>query len=266
MTVETRQARILDMLRRRGYASIDELVAEFEVTPQTIRRDLQDLFAQGLLRRHHGGASIPASTVNTDYAHRHVEQAAEKEQMATAVISLIPSGASLFMTPGTTIEAVATALAQSDLTNLFVVTSSTVTAEILGRNPNITVFVTGGRWQAANFSLGGPVAAEIADRYRCDILVTSVGAIDADGWLLEYRDEETTVAKAMFANARQRILVADHSKFSKAATWKLAHMKEMTTFITDQAPPESFQRSLKASGCRLVIASGALERRLRPTD
>src|SRR3954468_23170414 len=87
MTAETRHERILDVLRRRGYAGIDELVSRFEVTPQTIRRDLQELSTRGLLRRHHGGASIPSSTVNTDYAQRHIEQAAEKERIASAAAS-----------------------------------------------------------------------------------------------------------------------------------------------------------------------------------
>src|ERR1700752_2321771 len=104
MPMESRQDRILEILLRRGYAGIDELVASFDVTPQTIRRDLQDLADRGLLRRHHGGASVMSSTANTDYARRHIENTAEKACIAAAAASRITPGSSIFMTPGTTVE------------------------------------------------------------------------------------------------------------------------------------------------------------------
>ena len=114
MSAVMRQEQILDLLRRRGYAGIDELVLRFDVTPQTIRRDLQELSERGLLRRHHGGASIQSSIANTDYSQRHIEQAAEKERMAAAAAALVTSGSSIFMTPGTTVEAAAAVIAGSD--------------------------------------------------------------------------------------------------------------------------------------------------------
>ena len=100
------------------------------------------------------------------------------------------------MTPGTTVEAAAGAIARSALRNLHVVTNSTVAAEILGKNGNISIVVTGGVWQANNHALAGSAAAELAGRCRCDVLLTSIGAIDADGSLLEFRDEEVAVARS----------------------------------------------------------------------
>jgi DeoR family transcriptional regulator, glycerol-3-phosphate regulon repressor len=257
MSAVMRQEQILDLLRRRGYAGIDELVSRFDVTPQTIRRDLQELSERGLLRRHHGGASILSSIANTDYSQRHIEQAAEKERVAAAAASLVASGSSIFMTPGTTVEAVAAVIAGSDLMNLRVVTNSTAVADILGQNRNIVVCLTGGFWQAHNRALAGPAAVEAVERYRCDVVLTSVGAIDADGWLLEFRDEEAAVARAMLANARRRILVADHSKFSKVASCKLARVSDMTTLVTDRPPPGSLLNLLEKGPCHLVIAPAA---------
>lgn len=254
MPADTRQARILDLLKRRGYAGIDELVAALGVTPQTIRRDLNGLFERGLLRRHHGGASLPSSTANRDYDRRHVEQAVEKSRIADAVTALIAPGSSLFMTPGTTVEAAAAAIAASDLVGLRVVTNSTVAARILGANANIGVTLTGGAWQANNQALAGSSAAESAARYRCDIALTSIGAIDDDGWLLDFREEEVVVAKAMLANARRRVLLADHSKFSAVAACKLARIGEMTTFVTDRTPPRRFETLMTEAGCDLLIA------------
>jgi DeoR family transcriptional regulator, glycerol-3-phosphate regulon repressor len=254
MQIESRQDRILEMLMRRGYAGIDELVASFDVTPQTIRRDLQDLADRGLLRRHHGGASVMSSTANTDYARRHIENAAEKACIAAAAASLIAPGSSIFMTPGTTVEAAASAIAERRLTGLRVVTNSTAAARILGRDPAIAIHVSGGLWQQNNHALSGPAAAEFVGRYRCDVLLTSIGSIDPDGWLLEFRDEETLVAKAMLANARRRILLADHSKFTRVAACKLAELSDMTTVITDRAPSNAMMKKIRDSKCGLIVA------------
>jgi DeoR family glycerol-3-phosphate regulon repressor len=254
MAAHTRHKRILEVLARSGYTRIDDLASRFSVTAQTIRRDLDELARRGSLRRHHGGASVLSSTANIQYAQRHASQAAEKERIAAAAAALITSGTSIFMTPGTTVEAAAGAIARSDLTNLHVVTSSTVAAEILANNRNITISLTGGVWQANNHALAGSVAAEFAARYRCDVLLTSIGGIDADGWLLEFRDEEVAVAKVMLANSRRRILLADHTKFEKVATCKLARIDDMTTFVTDRLPPKPFRGLLREADCELCIA------------
>lgn len=257
MQVDARHQRILDILMRRGYAGIDELVASFDVTPQTIRRDLQDLADRGLLRRHHGGASMLSSTANTDYVQRHVENVAGKASIAAAAAALIAPGSSIFMTPGTTVEAAAAAIADAKLKGLKVITNSTVAAQILGRNPDISIHLTGGVWQSNNQALAGPTAAEIAGRYRCDVMLTSIGAIDPDGWLLEFRDEEVVVGRAMLANARRRVLLADHSKFSRVATCKLARIADMTTIVTDRAPTKPVQRHIRDAGCELILAPEA---------
>lgn len=254
MAADTRHERILEVLARSGYARIDELASRFAVTAQTIRRDLDELSRRGSLRRHHGGASVLSSTANIQYTHRHAAQAAEKERIAAASAALITSGTSIFMTPGTTVEAAAGAIARSDLSNLHVVTNSTVAAEILAKNRNITIFLTGGLWQANNHALAGAAAAELAGRYRCDVLLTSIGAIDRDGWLLEFREDEVAVAKVMLANARRRILLADHTKFEKVATCKLASIHKMTTLVTDRPPPQPFRRLIREGKCDLLIA------------
>lgn len=80
---------ILNVLGRRGYASIEELAASFDVTPQTLRRDLHVLAERGLLRRHHGGASANSSTANSEYVGRHIENASEKARIGRAAAELV---------------------------------------------------------------------------------------------------------------------------------------------------------------------------------
>jgi DeoR family glycerol-3-phosphate regulon repressor len=252
MSAETRHDRILEMLRRRGYAAIDELAAELSVTPQTVRRDLQDLAGEGLLRRHHGGASLPSSIANTDYALRHVENAQEKARIAAAAAERVAEGSSVFLTLGTTVEAVAAAL--SAKRELRVVTNSTAAARILGASPGISVHVLGGSFRAANGGLVGAFAAEAASRWRCDLLIKGVGAITPDGWLLDYHEDEVAVARTMMAHARATLLVADHTKFLKTAACVVAPLSAVATLVTDRAAPRSHAAALRQAGTELVVA------------
>ncbi len=251
MSTDTRHGRILEILRRRGYAAIDELAAALSVTPQTVRRDLQDMASEGMVRRHHGGASLPSSIANTDYALRQVENAAGKAAIAEAAAERVPEGSSVFLTLGTTVEAVAAALTAKRA--LRVVTNSTAAARLLGARPGIAVQVTGGSFRAHNGGLVGPQAVEMAARWRCDLLVTGIGAISADGWLLDYHEEEVAVARAMLAHARGAILVADHTKFLRAAACVLAPLSAATLLVTDRPPPPAHAEALRLAGTELVL-------------
>ena len=101
---------IIELVKKQGYVSTEELVEQFAVSPQTIRRDLNDLAEQKMILRHHGGAALPSSSVNTSWHDRKATQTQEKERIARKVASQIPDGATLFIDIGTTPEAVAHAL------------------------------------------------------------------------------------------------------------------------------------------------------------
>jgi DeoR family glycerol-3-phosphate regulon repressor len=249
-----RHGEILDILSRRGYLAIEEMVAAFNVTPQTLRRDLQDMSDRGLLRRHHGGASANLSTANADYDLRHVETAAEKAAIGRVAAEFVKPGSSLFLTPGTTVDALAKAIAERRPNGLRVVTNSTSAATILENCPNILIEITGGRWLGHNRAVGGISSVASVENYRCDLLLTSIGAIASDGSLLEYRDEEAAVCRTMLHNARRSIMLADHSKFTRVATARVAGIDAFDTLVTDRQPSPAISAVIGKSGCELVIA------------
>jgi DeoR family glycerol-3-phosphate regulon repressor len=254
MGADGRHAAILDALRRRGgYAGIEELASGLSVTPQTIRRDLSELAGKGLLRRHHGGASLPSSIANTDYAARHVENSAAKQRIARSAATLIPDGSSVFLTLGTTVEATAAALAATHC-DLLVVTNSSAAARVLGTVPGMKVHLLGGTWQARNGGLTGATAAEMAGRWRCDALLTGCGAIGADGWLLDYHEDEVAVARAMLAGAGRLIIVADSAKFHRAAPCRVVRPGRGALLVTEAAAPAATRKALHAAGAEIVIA------------
>lgn len=249
-----RHSEIVEIVSRRGYATIEELVATFAVTPQTLRHDLQNLSNRGLLRRHHGGASANWSTANADYELRHVETADGKAAIGQAAADLVKPGMSLFLTPGTTTDALAKAIAEHPPSSLHVITTSTSAASTLQRCPGIVIHVTGGLWMGHNRAVAGAAAVQAVEHFRCDLHMMSIGGVDANGDLLEYKDEEAIVCRAMFRNARKRILLVDHTKFSRVATCKIAHVSELDTLVTDRPPPDHIVGMLQESGCTLLVA------------
>ncbi len=117
-----RHGAIIEMPRLQGYVSTEELAEHFDVSPQTIRRDLNDLADQNMIQRHHGGATLPSCSVNAAYNDRKVMWSVEKARIAQRVACQIPDGATLFIDIGTTPEAVAHALINHK--NLLVVTNN----------------------------------------------------------------------------------------------------------------------------------------------
>lgn len=133
---------IIELVRLQGYVSTEELVEHFEVSPQTIRRDLNELAEKNKIQRHHGGAALPSSSVNTAYHDRKIMWSDEKSRIAQRVASLIPDGATLFIDIGTTPEAVAHALINHK--NLRIVTNNLNVATLLMGKEDFRLILAGG--------------------------------------------------------------------------------------------------------------------------
>ncbi len=142
---------IIELVKKQGYVSTEELVEQFAVSPQTIRRDLNDLADQNRILRHHGGAALPSSSVNTSWHDRKATQTAEKERIARKVASQIPNGATLFIDIGTTPEAVAHALLSHE--NLRVVTNNLNVANTLMQKDDFRIILAGANCAAATVAL-----------------------------------------------------------------------------------------------------------------
>lgn len=132
-----------------------------------------------------------------------------KKAIAEAVADYIPDGSTIFITIGTTVEHVARALLNHN--HLRIITNSLRVAHILYHNPRFEVMVPGGTLRSHNSGIIGPSAASFVADFRADYLVTSVGAIESDGALMEFDVNEANVVKTMMAHARNILLVADHA-------------------------------------------------------
>ena len=139
MKQSLRHQQIIKLVEQSGYLSTEELVAALDVSPQTIRRDLNILAELDLIRRHHGGAASPSSAENSDYVDRKQFFSLQKNRIAQEVAKLIPNGASLFIDIGTTPEAVANALLGHE--KLRIVTNNLNAAHLLRQNESFDIVI-----------------------------------------------------------------------------------------------------------------------------
>lgn len=191
--------------------------------------------------------------MNTSYSQRNVERVAEKARIANSVVAYLPNRTSIFLPLGTTVEAVARSLVKSDK-QLTVVTNNVEIARMFWTETNFETVVTGGVLQQRNGGLIGQRAVDACLDYRCDYVITGVGAIESDGTLLDFYEAEIEVMKAMHASARSHLLVADQSKFNRVAKRKLGHLSDIDCLFTDAEAPAPFTEAARRAGCEIVVA------------
>lgn len=253
MSQQSRHERILELVNRQGFVTTEELTQAFGMTPQTLRRDLNTLHEQGLLRRHHGGAgAVASSTANTAYQQRRVQQAEEKQRIAAAVADHVPDHASLFINIGTTNDAIAQALLARR--GLKVITNNLHVANTLGPREDFEVIIAGGQVRPSDGGIIGEATLDLVNQFKVDIAVIGISGIDEDGTLLDFDYHEVRVSQAMCANARQVFLAADHTKFGRKAMIRMGNLAQVHTLFTDARPPEPVVELLARGRQRLAIA------------
>ncbi|MGI9493798.1 MAG: DeoR/GlpR family transcriptional regulator [Geminicoccaceae bacterium] len=250
----TRRHEIVDLARAHGFVSIEPLAEQFRVTPQTIRRDINELCEQGVLQRFHGGARLPSSTENLAYPERQVLCRNEKRRIAKLVTEHVPNHASLFINIGTTNEAIADALLGHR--GLKVVTNNLNVAKILSGNPDFKVMVAGGEVRHHDGGIVGDATIDLIGQFKMDIGIIGISAIDGDGSLLDFDEREVRIARAILDNSRKVYLAADHTKFGRKAMVRLGKIDHIDAFFTDRLPPPSICRRLSDADTALHIAIG----------
>lgn len=234
MKLTERQQTILLWVRQAGHLEVELLAKRLEVTPQTIRRDINALCETGLLRRHYGGVSLPSASSNLPFASRQIINQSAKIQIAQRLAQLLPNGASVFLGIGTTVEFVARALANHQ--DLKILTNNLNVASLLCNSPSIEVTVAGGQLRHNDHDLVGEETTRFFRNFQVDYGIIGAGSLDVQHGLMDFDLREAMVSRAILGNARQRVLVADHSKWNRSAFAKVAEFTDLDVFITDSLP------------------------------
>ncbi len=230
-----RQTEIIALLRETGRVAVEELATLFEVSPQTIRRDLNDMSEARVITRVHGGAIVASSVQNLAYDARKLVAQSHKRLIGEAAARLVADHSSLFINLGTTTEEVAHALVGR--AGLLVITNNLNVATELHRNRGIDVIVTGGSVRPSDGGIVGATAVEQIREFRVDTAVIGISAIDADGTLLDFDIREVQVSRAIIDIARRVILVTDSSKFSRSAPVRIGTLADIDILVTDRLEP-----------------------------
>ena len=250
--LNVRRLEILSIARVQGRVNVDELATRFEVTPQTIRKDLNELCDQRLLSRVHGGAIIASGVENVGYEARRIIAQEEKRAIGVAAAALIPNNSSLFINIGTTTEEVARALLDHE--GLLVITNNINVATILYRHPRIDVIITGGPVRRGDGGIIGGAAVDFIRQFKVDHAVIGASAIDETGALLDYDYREVRVSQAIIENARQVMLVSDRLKFERSAPVRIGHISQVDIFVTDELSSTPMAEICRTHGVKVVEA------------
>ena len=257
MTPNPRQALLLAEVRDKGSVSVEALSERFEVTLQTVRRDVKLLADAGLLARFHGGVRAPGSTTrNIAYRQRQLLNEEAKRCIARVVAAAVPPECSLIINIGTTTEAIARELIHHK--GLRVITNNLNVAAILSDNPDCEVIVAGGVVRSRDRGIVGEVTIDFIQQFKVDIALIGISGIESDGSLRDFDYREVKVARAIIEHSRQVWLAADHSKFNRPAMVELARLDEIDMLFTDAAPPPPFPELLAAAAVNCVTCSEAL--------
>lgn len=244
MKQSIRHNKIIKLVNQLGYISTEELVAELGVSSQTIRRDLNELAENNLIRRHHGGAGAPSSSENSDYNERKHFFSLQKNTIAQQVAALIPNNSSLFIDIGTTAEAVAYSLL--DHKNLRIVTNNLNAAHILMHKSDFHITLAGGDLRLDG-GLIGEATVQFIEQFRLDFGILGISAIDSEGSMLDYDYHEVQVKRAIIQSSRNVMLVTDHSKFARNAIVRLGNIRDIDQLFTDLPLSASLQKHLENS-------------------
>ncbi|WP_315721405.1 MULTISPECIES: DeoR/GlpR family DNA-binding transcription regulator [unclassified Bradyrhizobium] len=247
-----RQTDILNIARASGRVMVEDLARRFEVSAQTIRKDLNDLCEQRALTRIHGGAIIASGVENLAYEARRFVAADEKKAIGAIAAARIPNGSSLFINIGTTTEEVASALTSHQ--DLLVITNNLNVAMLLYPHPRIEVIVAGGSVRRSDGGVVGSTATQLIGQFKVDYAIIGASAIDEEGALLDFDYREVQVAQAIIANARSVMLVADSTKLHRSAPVRIAHLSQIQTFVTDRPLPDGLAALCHSRGIEVVSA------------
>ena len=234
-----RESQILNILKEKKYAKIEEIAKEIYVSEATVRRDVAKLKSLGLLERDHGGAIF---VENSEEVHIFVRREQDPfEKLATAQIALqhLPEFNSVFIDNSSTLLALAKLM---DFRHKTVVTNGITLAGELSKKEHINVIVPAGNVMNNSNSITGPLTARTLLDMYFDLYLGSCAAVNENG-TYESSSEQAEIKRVVMNNSQKKILLVDRTKFSKKATFRTARLTEYDVIYTN-AVEESIKKAV----------------------
>ncbi|WP_101950918.1 DeoR/GlpR family DNA-binding transcription regulator [Mycobacterium sp. 3519A] len=255
MYAEERQQAIASLVMSRGRASVAELAQTYDVTTETVRRDLAVLDKAGVLRRVHGGA-VPVRAlhlVEPGVGERETTRAEHKEAIAAAAVDFFPlAGATVLLDAGTTTARIAAQLPTDR--ELVVVTNSVPIAARLAAMASVTLHLLGGRVRGLTQAAVGDQTLRVLETLRVDVAFIGTNGLSVRHGLSTPDSDEAGVKRAMVEAANYVVVAADSSKIGREDFVSFAPISSVDTLITDSEITAADRRQLTDSGVEVVVA------------
>jgi DeoR family transcriptional regulator, aga operon transcriptional repressor len=247
-----RQNQILQLVLRSQRISIAEICGHFSVSEATARRDLETLASEGKVQRVHGGAiALDQAPPESPILQRRAEQADEKFRIGQAAAALVQDGETVYLGSGTTVLETARALRGRH--KLTVITNSLPVVNALAGAEGITVICLGGMLRDSELSFIGHITEGALAEVRADKVFIGTRAISPEHGLTHEYLPETMTDRAILKSGKEIIVLADHTKFGRAATVLLAPLESIHTLVTDRGTRHDFIDTLHGRGIRVIL-------------
>jgi len=247
-----RRRKIMARLEEEKKVYVTELAREFQVTEETIRRDLERLEKEDLLCRSYGGAVLSEKMQGVlSFARRSSINTTGKDSIAVAAAELVSDGTKLMLDASTTCQALLPHLKNNK--DVVVLTNS---AQALSTSTTLpyTIISSGGLLRPHSLALTGPSACRTLENYYVDFAFISCKGLSLKQGVMESSEEETAVKKVMLQQAKHIVLLADSTKFSQQAFLKICPLSSINTIITDAEPSAEWQEYCRDNNIRIIIA------------
>jgi len=246
-----RRNQIIDMVTQQRAVKNAEIMARFGVSIETVRRDLEYLEKQGVLRRVYGGA-VGNTSLNSEpeYANRSKLRFKEKAAIAAEAVKLIAPDDAIYLGVGTTVQAMVPYINCAGKITVF--TNALRTAVELSELHECTVVLPGGSLRPKELSLSGFPAEDNFKSFNVDKAFIGIGGITEAG-ITDFHIDEATIHRQMIYNARQSIVLADSGKFGLRGVVNLCTLKEIDIVITDSGVPKWAVKAIERAGTEVIV-------------
>lgn len=246
---------ILDRVAENGSVDVVGLARDFGVSAATVRRDLQALHGQGLLRRTHGGALPRPAGLELPIQYKETRQHREKRAIGLAAAGLVQDGDVVGMTGGTTATEVARALA--DKRGLTVLTNAlNIAAELVARS-DLRLVVVGGNARHASYELVGPAAEAMIAQYHLDVAFVGTDGFTVNEGCTTHDEMEAHTDLAFIGQAARTVVIADSTKIGKVTFARICGTEVIDTLVTDSGMDAGVRSATEAAGVEVIAADVA---------
>jgi len=257
MNAAERHNKIVEIVLENGHVNIADICERFDVSEMTARRDLNELDRQGLLRRVHGGAIANLGrSYEPSFQSRAFKHQPKKEAIGFRAAELIYDGDSIALDVGTTTLEIVPGLRGKR--NLTIVTSclqiATNIVDQLSLDIDARLILTGGIIRPRELSMIGSIPAQVYQDYHVDKAFIGIGGISLEDGLTEYNIEDAQIKRMLIRSAREKIVVADGSKFGVTTFASVSSLTAVNKIVTDKSAPLDIVEQVRERGVEVIFA------------